>query len=153
MRGANQTGRWTRRAGGSHMQTTCGKTERTGRHLSAAAVSGPGSSSTFPAFPEIGTVRDSRNFRNDPGGGGGVETGWDIKVSVVEWCYQRTFIFRSTTKRERKGGWEGGAHKITVFYPPLNGFRRLLSSFIVPMVTCCRFACQQHAASCLQSAL
>lgn len=66
---------------------------RTGRHLSPAAVSGAaGSSSTFPAFPEIGTVRDSRNFRNEPGGVGGVETGWDIKVSVVEWCYRRTLF-------------------------------------------------------------
>lgn len=66
---------------------------RTGRHLSPAAVSGvAGNSSTFPAFPEIGTVQDSRNFRNEPGGVGGVETGWDIKVSVVEWCYQRTLF-------------------------------------------------------------
>lgn len=78
---------------------------RTGRHLSPAAVSGAaGSSSTFPAFPEIGTVQDSRNFRNEPGGVGGVETGWDIKVSVVEWCYQRTlFLGLHAGGKKREG--------------------------------------------------
>lgn len=69
------------------------RARRTGRHLSPAALSGAaGTSSAFPAFPETGTVQDSRNLRNEPGGAGGVETGWDIKVSVVEWSHQRTLF-------------------------------------------------------------
>lgn len=53
-------------------------------------------------FPETGTVEDSRNFRNEPGqgGGGGVETGREIGVSVVEWCYQRTLFLGLQEERE-----------------------------------------------------
>lgn len=40
----------------------------------------------FSAFPEIGSVEDSRNSRNNLVRGGGVETGREIWVSVEEWC-------------------------------------------------------------------
>lgn len=91
-RAVNQSGRQMDIERQSHTWSTCGKTESTGRHLSPTTVFGAGSSLTFPTFPETGTVEDSWNFRNEPGGGGGVETGWDIKVSMVEWYYQRLYF-------------------------------------------------------------
>lgn len=35
------------------------------------------------------------------GGGGGVETGREIRVSVVEWCYQRTLFLGLQEERDR----------------------------------------------------
>lgn len=99
----NQRGRWTFRQTQSHMWTTCGETERTGRRLRPTTVFGAGSFLTFPTFPETGTVEDSRNSRNElwGGGGGGVETGREIRVSVVEWCYQRTLFLGWQEEREK----------------------------------------------------
>lgn len=138
----------------SHMWTTCGKTERTRRHLSPTTVFGAGSFFTFPTFPETGTAEDSRNFRNEPGGGGGVETGWDIKVSVVEWCYQRTLFLG--LQEERNGEQDMQTWTVLCWsqqkYSSSDCFSRLFGSFIILVMTCCNFTRLQRAASCLHSA-
>lgn len=109
------------------MRTTCGKTERTGRHLSAAAVSGAGSSSTFPAFPEIGTVRDSRNFRNDPGE---VEEWKRGGISRLVWWsgVTRGPLFLGAQEEREKGGGGTESHSFVLLLMVLEDCSVHLSS-------------------------
>lgn len=60
-----------------------------GHRLRPTIAFGTGGFLTFQTFPETGSVEDSRNSRNKlrGGGGGGVETGREIWVSVEQWCY------------------------------------------------------------------
>lgn len=123
------------------MWTTCGETERTRCCLRPTTVFGTGS---FLTFPETGTVEDSRNFRNEPGGGGGVETGREIRVSVVEWCYKRTLFLGLQEERDRERGNAEINCFIVILTKNINTehFSRLFCSCMHP----------QHAASLLHSA-